>query len=196
MKKYYEEIKMEIISLDNQQVKKVTSLHKKKYRDEYGEFFIEGMKVIKEAIKYNIKIKNIYYCPEMINYDLEIPGIEVTKEVISKMADTITPQGIIAVCEIPKEKLEKKERLIYLDRVQDPGNVGTIIRTADAFGFDGILLSSGSADIYSPKVVRSTMGSLFHLPIIQNVSVEEVKELGNKIYSSTLDTNNYLENIK
>lgn len=185
---------MDITSLDNQYVKRVASLHKKKYRDEYKEFFIEGIKTIDEAIKYNKKIKSIFYCPEMIEYKLEIPAYRVTKEVISKMADTLTPQGIIAVCEIPDEELEKKRRLIYLDRVQDPGNVGTIIRTADAFGFDGVLLSDGCADVYSPKVVRATMGSLFHIPIIQSVSVDYLSGLNNKIYSSALDTDNFLDN--
>ena len=186
---------MEITSLDNQYVKRVTSLHKKKYRDEYKEFFIEGIKTIEEAIKYNKIIKNIFYCPDMINYNLEFPANEVTKEVISKMADTSTPQGIIAICSIPKYELKNKQKLIYLDRVQDPGNVGTIIRTADAFGFDGILLSKGCADVYSPKVVRATMGSLFHIPIIQDVDIKEIKNLNSKIYSSSLETTNFLNEI-
>jgi len=186
---------MDITSLDNQYVKRVTSLHKKKYRDEYKEFFIEGIKLINEAIEYNHTIKNIFYCPDMINYNLELPAYKVTKEVISKMADTSTPQGIIAICEIPQGQVKLKERLIYLDRVQDPGNVGTIIRTADAFGFDGVLLSDGCADVYSPKVVRSTMGSLFHIPIEENVSIEYLMSLNNKVYSSSLDTNSFLENI-
>ncbi len=187
---------MEITSPDNQYVKRVSSLHKKKYRDEYKEFFIEGMKTIKEAIKYNQNIKNIFYCSKMIDYDLDIPGIEVTQEIISKMTDTMTPQGIVAVCEIPFYEIKKKNRLIFLDRVQDPGNVGTIIRTADAFGFDGIILSEGCADVYSPKVVRATMGSLFHIPIIQSASTEYIKALDCKIYSSTLDTDEFLGNIK
>ena len=186
---------MKITSLDNQYVKRVASLHKKKYRDEYREFFIEGIKTIDEAIKYNHKIKNIFYCPEMIEYNLEFPAYEVTKEVISKMADTSTPQGIIAICEVPDGELNSKKKLIYLDRVQDPGNVGTIIRTADAFGFDGVLLAEGCADVYSPKVVSATMGSLFHIPIIQNVSIDYLQSLNNKIYSSTLDTENFLDDI-
>lgn len=187
---------MEITSLDNQQVKKVTSLHKKKYRDEYGEFFIEGLKTIREAIIYKQDIKSVFYCPQMIDYDLELPAIEVSREVLEKMADTLTPQGILAVCGVPDNKLEKRNRLLFLDRVQDPGNVGTIIRTADAFGFDGVLLSEGCADVYSPKVVRSTMGSLFHIPIISGVSYDELKSLNIKVYSSTLDTENFLGNIK
>ena len=187
---------MEIKSLSNSQIKRVVSLHNKKYRDEYKEFFIEGEKTIKEAIKSNQKIKNIYYCPKMIDYKLDIPGIEVTEEVIKKITDVTTSQGIVAVCETPQYLDFKKDRILFLDRVQDPGNVGTIIRTADAFGFDAVFLSKGCADVYSPKVVRSTMGSIFHLPIIQNVTVEELKTIGNKIYSSTLETNNFLDKIE
>ena len=187
---------MEIKSLSNAQVKRVVSLHNKKYRDEYKEFFIEGEKIIKEAIKFNQKIKNIYYCPKLIDYKFDIPGIEVTEEIIKKITDVTTSQGIVAVCEIPQYSNIKKDKLLFLDRVQDPGNVGTIIRTADAFGFDAVLLPKGCADVYSPKVVRSTMGSIFHLPIIQNVTVEELKTIGNKIYSSTLETDDFLGKIE
>lgn len=187
---------MEITSLDNQQVKRVRALHNKKYRDEYGEFFIEGPKLLQEAIKYRQNIKNVFYCPDLIEKDFKVEAIKVSKEIMAKMTDTSTPQGIVAVCDIPRYELNKREKLLFLDRVQDPGNVGTIIRTADAFGFDAVLLSAGCADVYSPKVVRATMGSLFHLPIIQDVSVERLKSFGNKIYSSSLETDNFLDNVK
>lgn len=187
---------MEITSLDNQQVKRVRALHNKKYRDEYGEFFIEGPKLLQEAIKYRQNIKNVFYCPDLIEKDFEVEAIKVSKEIMAKMTDTSTPQGIVAVCDIPRYELNKREKLLFLDRVQDPGNVGTIIRTADAFGFDAVLLSAGCADVYSPKVVRATMGSLFHLPIIQDVSVERLKSFGNKIYSSSLETDNFLDDVK
>lgn len=181
---------MEITSLDNQLVKKIASLHKKKFRDEYELFFIEGMKSIKEAINFNQEIEYILYSPDMVEYDLDIEGIEVSKEILCKISDTVTPQGIIAVCKIKEEKidvLKGKKKIVYLDKVQDPGNVGTIIRTADAFGIDCVVLSKECADIYSPKVVRSTMGSIFHLPVIRDVGVEELKKLNMKIYSSSLD---------
>ena len=183
---------MDITSLDNKLVKKITSLSQKKYRDQFGEFFVEGIKSVEEAIKYNQEITNILYCPEMIDYKLDRQALTVSKEIMHKISDTLSPQGIIAVCKIPKYEIEKKNKLVYLDRVQDPGNVGTIIRTADAFGFDGVILSKECADVYSPKVVRSTMGSLFHIPIYQDVTIEKVKSLGNKIYSAVLDTKNFV----
>lgn len=180
---------MEITSLENQLVKKIGSLHKKKYRDEYELFFIEGMKSVKEAINFNWEIENILYSPDMINYDLGIEGTIVSKEILCKISDTVTPQGIVAVCKIKNEKIENlvdKRKIVYLDKVQDPGNVGTIIRTADAFGIDSVVLSKECADVYSPKVVRSTMGSIFHLPVIRDVEIEELKKLNKKIYSSSL----------
>lgn len=180
---------MEITSLENQLVKKISSLHKKKYRDEYELFFIEGMKSVKEAINFNWEIENVLYSPDMINYDLGIEGTIVSKEILCKISDTVTPQGIVAVCKIKNEKIENlvdKKKIVYLDKVQDPGNVGTIIRTADAFGIDSVVLSKECADVYSPKVVRSTMGSIFHLPVIRDVEIEELKKLNKKIYSSSL----------
>lgn len=186
---------MEITSLENQLVKKVASLHQKKYRDQYKEFFIEGVKAIKEAIEYKVDISCILYSSEIIDYNFDVPTYKVTKEIMDKITDTSTPQGIVAVCKMPKGEIIKREKLVYLDRVQDPGNVGTIIRTADAFKFDGVLLSKGCADVYSPKVVRSTMGSLFHLPICQDVDLDTLKSLNSKIYSSTLDTRNFINDI-
>ena len=186
----------EITSVNNSQIKRVTSLQNKKYRDAYKEFFIEGEKSIKEAIKFNQKIKNIYYCPKMIDYKFDFPGTEVTEEIIKKISDVTTSQGIIAVCKTPQYADFKKDRILFLDRVQDPGNVGTIIRTADAFGFNAVFLSKGCADVYSPKVIRATMGSIFHIPVIQNVDIEEIKAIGNKIFSSSLETNELLDKIE
>lgn len=190
---------MEITSLENNQIKKIASLNKKKYRDEHKLFFIEGIKSIREAINFNQEIETILYSPEMIEYNLEVEGIKVSKEILCKISDTVTPQGIIAVCKIKDNDitvLKDKKRIVFLDKVQDPGNVGTIIRTADAFGFDGVILSKECADIYSPKVIRSTMGSIFHLPIIRDVNVEELKKLDMKIYSSSLEAKKYIKDIK
>ena len=111
----------------------------------------------------------------------------------------MTPQGIAAVISVkePKrEKLTQAQRVVYLDRVQDPGNFGTIIRTADAFGFDAVILSKECADLYSPKVIRSAMGSVFHLEIYRDFSVEDLKGLGKKIYSSSLEASSMPESIE
>ena len=184
---------MQITSLENGQVKRVTSLHKKKYRDEYRLFFVEGMKCVKEAISFDWDIDLVLYCPEMVDYDLEIEGVEVSREILCKISDTVSPQGIVAVCRMKDcdiDVLVGKRRVLYLDKV------GTIIRTADAFGFDGIVLSKECADPYSPKVVRSTMGSIFHLPIVRDVDVNEIKRLDMRIYSSALDAKKNVKDVK
>jgi TrmH family RNA methyltransferase len=95
------------------------------------------------------------------------------------MSDTVTPQGLIAVCTIPHSTFPQVSpstfsKFVYLSEVQDPGNAGTIIRSADAFGFDAVLISPQSVDVYSPKVVRSTVGSLWHIPVFQDVDLSEV----------------------
>jgi len=190
---------MEITSLDNKAVKLAASLQKKKYRDLHGKFLIEGMKLIKEALAFGYEFEAVFYVPDKVDYDLELPAYEVSYEILCKITDTVTPQGIAAVVSVkePKrEKLMQAQRVVYLDRVQDPGNVGTIIRTADAFGFDAVILSKECADLYSPKVIRSAMGSVFHLEIYRDFSVEELKALEKKIYSSSLEASSMPESIE
>ena len=99
------------------------------------------------------------------------------------MSETITPQGIIAICTIPDTQLDSialngSRKFIYLSEVQDPGNAGTILRSADAFGMDAVITSPGSVDMYSPKVVRSTAGSLWHIPVFQSVAIDELINKG------------------
>lgn len=186
---------MQIKSMDNRTIKMAASLQKAKYREETGCFLIEGRKVIEEAVRAKIEIINIFYSPELYNEELfNKEAIEVSKEILEKISDTVTPQGIVAVCKIPEYSIEKSERIVYLDRVQDPGNVGTIIRTADAFGFDAVVLSKGCADPYSPKVVRATMGSIFHLPIVMEKA--PMVTFAHKIYASSLDAKNSIDEVK
>lgn len=195
---------MDITSLDNKLVKHICSLHQKKYRDLYKEFIIEGENSITEALKSSFEIINILYCPELFDISSlelnDLPTTSVTKEVMNKISDTITPQGIIAVCKIPDNKFSSKfSKVLFLDRIQDPGNAGTMIRTADAMGFDVIILSEGSVDPYSLKVVRSTVGSIFHVPIIYNINsidtLEKLKDRKFTIYASALKNSRSLEDI-
>jgi TrmH family RNA methyltransferase len=107
---------------------------------------------------------------------------------MKQMSETITPQGIIAICSIPKVELNSislngSRKFIYLSEVQDPGNAGTILRSADAFGMDAVITSPGSVDMYSPKVVRSTAGSLWHIPVFESVGIEELLKSGIKAIS-------------
>jgi TrmH family RNA methyltransferase len=107
---------------------------------------------------------------------------------MKEMSETITPQGILAVCAIPQITFDSialngSRRFIYLSEVQDPGNAGTILRSADAFAMDAVITSPGSVDMYSPKVVRSTAGSLWHIPVFESLRLEELLNLGLNAFS-------------
>ncbi len=184
-------ITMETIrSVNNDRVKQWSKLLMKKGREESGNFLLEGLTSIEEAIRYDGIIETILLLEDdrietKYHDEIEIitkafngkkqllPDIfKVSEQVLHKLTETITPQGIIAVVKQPKFQIESLSHVhdglfLMLDGVQDPGNLGTIIRTADATGVKGILLGDGTVDLYNPKVIRSTMGSLFHLPIVK-----------------------------
>lgn len=176
---------MEITGLQNPLVKAAAELKQKKYRQQHSLFLAEGLRTVEEAVRYG-KVQRIFYTAiddERTRSVLEeaaaqqVELICVSENVMKKIADTETPQGVIAVCEQQKNTLEKLladgKMLLVLDRVGDPGNIGTMLRTADAAGLGGIVLLKGSADIYAPKTVRASMGSLFHVPVIAGLSEED-----------------------
>lgn len=170
---------MIITSKDNENIKHIRKLKEKKFRDEYSEYVIEGIKLIKEAIMENAKIKTIVVCDncnkaEEIGQDLlydiaKYNCIYVDEKVFSSITDVQKPQGILAVIEKKNaEKIDFKEDVIIaLDDVQDPGNIGTILRSVESAGLKQIILSKRSGDVYNPKVVRSTMGAIFRLNIVE-----------------------------
>ncbi|QGQ47469.1 TrmH family RNA methyltransferase [Metabacillus sediminilitoris] len=166
-----------IESVKNQKVKQWRKLHTKKEREATGTFMIEGLHLVEEALKTKEIIKDL-----IVSEDTTIPThwnvdqlniILVTKEVLKAISDTETPQGVAAICEIQTElSADNWNKILFIDSVQDPGNLGTIIRTADAAGIDGIILGEGTVDHYNSKVIRSSQGSIFHLPIIKGNLVE------------------------
>ena len=180
-----------ISSKDNELIKKIRSLKEKKYRDIENCYIIEGIKLVKEAIAEKAVIKNIIICEENLNsedldketlYEIaKYDVIYVTENVFNLITDVKTPQGIIAVIEKNNEKKEidySQDIIIALDGIQDPGNLGTILRTVDSANLNQIILSKDVADPYNPKVVRSTMGAIFRVNILE---VEDLKETLNKI---------------
>ena len=161
-----------------------------KERKAEGLFVAEGMQCVREALTstQGPRIETLYLTQSgrnklESNFNLnDVNIIEVSDEVMKNMSETITPQGILALCKIPRNdfssiKLTGHRKFIYLSEIQDPGNAGTIIRSADAFGIDGVITSPGSVDIYSPKVVRSTAGSLWHINVYEGVALVEVLAL-------------------
>ncbi|HWR62384.1 MAG TPA: RNA methyltransferase [Clostridia bacterium] len=185
-----------IQSSSNKTLKHIKALRMKKYRDEQSSFVIEGEKLVLEAMEYKAGISMVL-CSQSFamtgSHDKivnsaaasAIPVYYAEDRLFKDVCETESPQGIIAVAVKPEYRLadilDRAELcLVLLNEIRDPGNAGTIIRTADACGLDAVLLSSGSVDLYNGKTIRSTMGSLFHIPVLQGLdaasAIEELKK--------------------
>jgi TrmH family RNA methyltransferase len=167
-----------------------------KERKAAGQFVAEGLQCVREALvtKSGPTIETLYVASngrkkiEELADLSSINVVDVSDEVMKEMSETITPQGILAVCAIPNVSLDSitmngSRRFIYLSEVQDPGNAGTILRSADAFAMDAVITSPGSVDMYSPKVVRSTVGSLWHIPVFESVVIDDLLSRGINAFS-------------
>lgn len=179
-----------ITSKSNNLIKKTKKLLKKKYREQ--SYLIEGWHLFEEAEKANAEFLNIFVLEDFVDRVEHMSNVTfVTPEVLKELTDSKTPQGIIAEVAMPILPLAnlKAGRYLVLEDVQDPGNVGTMIRTADAAGLDGVLISDKSADIYNQKTLRSMQGSHFHLPVWRtNVyeACETLQNLGVPLIATTL----------
>lgn len=174
-------------------VKAVAALAKKDVRAETGLFLLEGPQAVREAIEYRPELlRELYVTPTAAaRYALDDAPVDtwfVTEQVLDAMADTVTPQGVVAVCQqfptsvkdvFPDTPVGHEGRdglpglVAILEQVRDPGNAGTIIRAADSAGADAVVLTGRTVDPYNPKVVRSTTGSLFHVPVSVGVALED-----------------------
>ncbi len=173
-----------ITSDKNKIIKDIIKLKQKKEREKMGKFYIEGERIIDE-IPSHINVETYIFSENFYNKLLDknkysnTPKIIVSDTVFKKISDTINPQGIMAICNIPKNSIENikiKENnfFVILDRISDPGNMGTIIRTAEALGVDAIFLSKGCVDLYNDKVIRATMGSIFHTNIVESCDINNL----------------------
>ena len=182
-----------ITSKANSVVKNAKKLHQKKYRK--SSYLIEGWHLFEEAVQSGAKIEKIFALSEYGEKLTDYPQtVFVAEEILLDLADSQTPQGIVAIVQKEEEQLPNfaSGKYLFLEDVQDPGNVGTMIRTADAAGFSGVVVSSKSADIYSLKTLRSMQGSHFHLPIYRmpiETFVEEAKKGNLPILATTLSQN-------
>ena len=170
---------MLITSLNNEHIKEILKLKEKKYRDLSNTFLIEGRHLVLEAHREKKIVELILEQDEL--FPLDTNTLYVSSSVMKKLSDLKTPSNVMAVV----EKLDEKpigEKILILDNVQDPGNLGTIIRSAVAFNFDTIVLSPKTVDLYNPKVVRSTQGMMFHTNIIIREPVSFINELKNEGY--------------
>lgn len=198
-----------ITSVQNPLVKRLHALLDRKGREESGSYLIEGAHLVEEALRSGADVTTVLFDSEreldaacrriLENSAQHVQVIEATGPVLAKLSETKSPQGIVAVVKKSRheweEWLEKQIQsvddilLLYLDEIQDPGNLGTILRTAEAAGIDGVVLGKGSVDLYNGKVVRATMGALFRLPVFTRFlpqTAEEWRRLGGRVLVSSL----------
>lgn len=186
-----------ITSLNNEHVKEINKLKEKKYRDLTGSFLIEGEHLVYEAIKGNL-VKELIILDGEDFYSDSVPITFVSREVMKKLSSMESYPNVIGVCYKKKEK-DINGNVLILDDIQDPGNLGTIIRSAVAFNIDTIVLSPMTVDLYNAKVIRSTQGMLFHINIIVRdleVIINKLKEDNYRIYGTKVDGGCDVRNIE
>ncbi|MBC5997459.1 RNA methyltransferase [Romboutsia ilealis] len=203
-----------ISSKDNEKIKYTKSLLKTKGRTKEGKFIIEGYRILTLAIECKANLDYVFINEEFENKKEHLDFLKILKEknvkiykttnkIFKELVDTENTQGILAVVGFKNRYIDNNindshKFVLILDRIQDPGNMGTIIRTADAAGVDAIINLKGCVDIYNPKVIRSTMGSIFDMNIIQSNqedTLRVLKEKGFEIVSSYLNTDNYYNTV-
>ena len=203
-----------ISSKDNERVKYTKSLLKSKNRQKESKYIIEGYRILTLAIECNADLDYVFINEDFENKKehldflkiLEKKNVKIyktTNKIFKELVDTENTQGILAVVGFKNRDIDNNindshKFVLILDRIQDPGNMGTIIRTADAAGVDAIINLKGCVDIYNPKVIRSTMGSIFDMNIIQSTqddTLRVLKEKGFEIVSSYLNTDNYYNTV-
>ena len=196
---------LEIESKNNNLFKEIKKLKEKKHRIKSNKYLIEGLRFVEEAIKSKVSIDSIIFTesfkeknPKLflkINENIKL--IQMNEALLKQLCSTENPQGIVGVINMQNKELKNGELVVLVDKVQDPGNMGTIIRTAHAAGAAGIVMTKGTVDIYNDKTLRSTMGSIFYIPIVEDDSLDFVKSLkkeGYKLVVSSLQgKNNFFE---
>ncbi|MCF8240367.1 MAG: RNA methyltransferase [Melioribacteraceae bacterium] len=188
------------------EIKKYSSLKQKKFRDEYGLFLVEGKRFVEEGLASEFHCELVFSTDKYFSENeehfgrMQVTGIRfeiISRKDLEKITDTKNPQGIAAVFHKSEKEFDinkTTELIIALEDISDPGNLGTIIRNCDWFGIKTLLVSSNSADVYNPKVLRSTVGSIFHLDIFQlpdfSEALKKIKSGGFKIILADLNGEN------
>jgi TrmH family RNA methyltransferase len=207
-----------ISSLNSPHIERVKALlgpRGKKTREAESSFVVEGIQSVREALSPKIKegliLKKLYLTEDGYSkLSLEIAGevlsryelVRVSDQVMKAMADSESPQGILAICSTKSLKLKdlwqiSPRKIAYFWQIQDPGNAGTVIRTADACGFDAVVFSEESVDIFNPKTVRASVGSLWHIPVVADINftdfISDSKDHGFNIYALDAKGNSILD---
>jgi len=192
-------MRKQISSKNHKAVKRLKRLRKRTFRDREGVFLIEGMNVLKEATHYGAELSEVFFVPELAenvnnflsNINSGYDAYEVAEELMNQISDVVTSQGIAGIVnqvDVAFESLLSRELslVVIASRVRDPGNLGALIRVADASGADGFITTPGCVDMYNPKVVRSASGSHFHIPLVREIPLEmttdELRSKGVRIF--------------
>ena len=182
---------MIITSQENEKIKELSKLQQKKYRDLTNTYLVEGEHLVEEAKKANVLLE-IFSLNEMEN------TTQVSYEVMKKLSSLDTPPSIIGLCKKKESNEIIGNKIVILDEIQDPGNLGTIIRSSLAFNIDTIILSNNCVDLYNPKVLRGTQGILFHINIISmdtTAAINKLKEKNIPIYGTSVVNGEELKTI-
>jgi len=206
------------MTLAKPKLKELRALTHKKYRDEQRMFLIEGVRMVGDAIDSGFKILEVFYTKELSDSS---PGktllqrlsektsnlFEISNREMELISETVTFQGVVAVLRQKRFTLdtvlgitEARSHLVALDGVSDPGNAGTMIRTCDWFGVDGVIIGENSVELYNPKVLRATMGGVFHLPIVEEVdllsTLSRAKDAGYKVYVTSTGGESHFDRVQ
>jgi TrmH family RNA methyltransferase len=201
--------------LSKEKLKELVKLKTKKGRNTQRRFLVEGLRLCEELARSDWDTESVLFSSSFENSTTgerllrkferkNVKTIPVRSDVARKLSDTVAPQGIICVVKMKNSSLDQiwskgSSIVLALDKIRDPGNVGTLIRTADAFGVHGVILSSDTVELYNPKVIRSTMGSIFHLPIFEGVDLEKtipwLKKRHFRIYGTAANEGRNLDRL-
>lgn len=184
-------------SVENKRIKEIKKLNQKKYRDTENEFLIEGRHLVLEAYKKGL-LKTVILEQDEI-FPLAVETMYVTSDIINYLADTETPQNVMGICSKMEENKDIGDHILILDEIQDPGNLGTIIRSAVAFNIDTIVLGDKTVDLYNPKVVRASQGMMFHINIVKknlNTFIPELKKQQYKILGTKVTRGKSLKTLE
>jgi len=188
--------------LSKNELKRLRSLRQKKYRLKLNRFMVEGVRLVEEAVKAG-RVESVFHCSDAFSSERsmalmtelkmkDIPIVEIDEKEMDILSHTVQNQGVVALATIPVHYFSQlgslKENWLYLDSVRDPGNLGSMLRTADWFGLNNIALSSASADPYNPKVIRGAMGAHFHLNVHPDIPLNDLKKSGKKIIAAIQGT--------
>ena len=173
----------EIKSKQNELIKEIAKLSTSAKRKETKTFKVDGFHMF-EMAKSSGLLKEVFVLKEIPN--LDVPQYLVSEEIMEKISSSKSPQGIVSICKMKEEKEVSSPRVLYLDGVSDPGNLGTILRTAVAFGFLDVVLSENCCSIYNEKVLQASQGAIFILNIVHKNNLEELKKNGYKIFATEI----------